>query len=409
MKTSYRFFARPPIAAFIVLLLAVMILISRGDALREWRTDNGVRRQPVKEVRAENAASAKISSAQAGAALTQTLVPGGGGASASGGRVVAGSAGQSVVGSSSGGDFKLDGGFWHGAPLSPCAGAVITLTPGSLPDGAVGVAYSQTVSASPAGAYSFALAQGALPQGLSLNGATGVISGTPVRPGGASFTINATNASGCVGSRAYTLTINCPTISFSPQTLAGGELGAPYNQKVTASPAGAYTYVVDQGSLPPGLTLDNATGVISGAPQARGSLGFSVRATLSSGPCFNALSLPKLFQLFFIDGADCSVADAFVCLTKNQTTSFLASDLDPGTTGYIIAVAVDRATGCPIKFNHLIGDEYVKLSSGHEANLVAEAFVALADNPSSCNADSTTARLDFDGKRYGLAPRALAL
>src|SRR5205085_10560052 len=47
-------------------------------------------------------------------------------------------------------------------------------------------------------------------------------------------------------------------------------------------------------------------------------------------------------HLFFVDGATCSIADSLVCLTPNQTASFLASDIDPGTTGYIIAVASDR-------------------------------------------------------------------
>jgi len=40
-------------------------------------------------------------------------------------------------------------------------------------------------------------------------------------------------------------------------------------------------------------------------------------------------------HLFFVDGATCSIADSLVCLTPNQTASFLASDIDPGTTGYI--------------------------------------------------------------------------
>jgi hypothetical protein len=113
-------------------------------------------------------------------------------------------------------------------------------------------------------------------------------------------------------------------------------------------------------------------------------------------------------HLFFVDGATCSVADALICLTPNQTTSFLASDLDPGTTGYLVAIAVD-AMGCPINFNFLVGDEYVKLSSGHAANLGAEAFAALAGGLPLCNSNSVTAQLNFDGISYTMAPRVLAL
>jgi uncharacterized repeat protein (TIGR01451 family) len=113
-------------------------------------------------------------------------------------------------------------------------------------------------------------------------------------------------------------------------------------------------------------------------------------------------------HLFFVDGASCSVADSYVCLTPNQTTSFLASDLDPGTTGYVVAVAVD-ANGCPINFNYLIGDEYVKFASGHAANLGAEAITAIAGGLPFCNANSTTAVLPFDGVSYNAIPRVLAL
>lgn len=113
-------------------------------------------------------------------------------------------------------------------------------------------------------------------------------------------------------------------------------------------------------------------------------------------------------HLFFVDGSNCSVADSYICLTANQTTSFLASDLDPGTTGYIVAVAVDRQ-GCPINFNYLIGDEYVKFSSGHAANLGAEAISAIAGGLPACDENSVTAALAFDGVSYNAVPRALAL
>jgi hypothetical protein len=114
-------------------------------------------------------------------------------------------------------------------------------------------------------------------------------------------------------------------------------------------------------------------------------------------------------HLFFVDGGTCSVADVFLCLTPNQTASFLVSDFDPGTTGYVIAVASDPRTGCPINFNYLIGDEFVKLSSGHEANLAAESVAAVAGGLTFCNPNSTTAQLNFDGVSYNRLPRVLAL
>jgi hypothetical protein len=113
-------------------------------------------------------------------------------------------------------------------------------------------------------------------------------------------------------------------------------------------------------------------------------------------------------HLFFIQEDSAAVADAFICLTPNQTTSFLTSDFDPDISGYLVAIAVDERTGCPINFNFLIGDEYVKLDSGFAANLAAETFAALAGAPPACNETSVTAEVKFDGVSYNAAPRVLA-
>jgi len=124
----------------------------------------------------------------------------------------------------------------------------------------------------------------------------------------------------------------------------------------------------------------------------------------------NTSSVSSAFvHLFFVDGNSCSVADAFICLTPNQTTSFLASDVDPGTMGFVVAVAASPITGCPINFNFLIGDEFVKFATGHAANLGAEAIAAILTTPvESCNAASVSADLAFNGVAYNRLPRVLA-
>ena len=112
-------------------------------------------------------------------------------------------------------------------------------------------------------------------------------------------------------------------------------------------------------------------------------------------------------HLYFV-AEGCAVADSYVCLTPNQTTSFVTSDFDPGTTGYIVAVATDQL-GCPINFNYLIGDEYVKFASGHAANLGAQAISAIAGGLTACDQNSVIATLNFDGVSYNTLPRTLAV
>ena len=118
-------------------------------------------------------------------------------------------------------------------------------------------------------------------------------------------------------------------------------------------------------------------------------------------------------HLFFIDGASCSVADAFLCLTANQTISYLASDIDPGITGFIIAVTVNSNTGTPINFNHLIGDAYVCLPSGHIGRLAAESVAAVFDEDGDGDGSAGSATLWFDGSgrhnSYNPLPRTLAI
>lgn len=114
-------------------------------------------------------------------------------------------------------------------------------------------------------------------------------------------------------------------------------------------------------------------------------------------------------HLFFVSEG-CSIADSFICLTANQTASFLTSDVDPGVSGYIVAIATDL-DGLPLLHNWLIGDEYVKLSSGHAANLGAVAFAKL-NNANVVSTDGSLAALFFDGVNlagsYNRVPRVLA-
>jgi uncharacterized repeat protein (TIGR01451 family) len=114
---------------------------------------------------------------------------------------------------------------------------------------------------------------------------------------------------------------------------------------------------------------------------------------------------PINVHLFFVDGSTCAVSDSYICLTQNQTGCFNTSEVDPGTMGYLVAVATD-SQGCPINFNKLIGDEFVKFSSGHFGNLAAESFQALKDP--ACDPTAATALLPLDGITYERPGRTLA-
>jgi len=93
------------------------------------------------------------------------------------------------------------------APPVPPGCPAITLAPSTLPAGTVGVAYSQTIVATGGtGPYSFGLAAGSLPAGVTLT-AAGVVAGTPTTAAQSQVTIRGTDTAGCPGTVSYTMSI----------------------------------------------------------------------------------------------------------------------------------------------------------------------------------------------------------
>ncbi len=157
---------------------------------------------------------------------------------------------------------------------------IVAVAPASLPNGAMTTFYSQSFSATPAGGnYTFRVTSGALPPGLTLNPATGALSGTPTSNGTFNFTIMATGFGDCTGNQAYAITVGngCPTITLPD--LPNGTPGQFYSNSVTATPSGTYNSAITSGSLPPGLTLFGAFGLIYGYPTAAGAFSFTITAT----------------------------------------------------------------------------------------------------------------------------------
>ncbi len=158
----------------------------------------------------------------------------------------------------------------------------VVVNPATLPAATAEVAYSQAIIANGGTApYTYAISSGALPPGLSLNSATGSLSGTPTAAGSFSFSVRATDSSSGAGApfsatRTYTQAVNAPSIAISPSTLPGAQVAAAYSQQLTASGGnGSYSYTVSTGALPTGLTL-SAAGLLSGTPTAAGTYSFTV-------------------------------------------------------------------------------------------------------------------------------------
>jgi hypothetical protein len=133
--------------------------------------------------------------------------------------------------------------------------------------------------------YSWTVIAGALPTNLTLTTANndGVIGGTPGANGTFNFTAQVSDDSSQSVSQAYSIVIN-PPVGVTTTSLPDGTVGQSYNQTLAASGGtGARTWSITAGALPTNLSLDPATGTISGSPTVTGTFDFTVRSTDSIG------------------------------------------------------------------------------------------------------------------------------
>ncbi|CAJ0793742.1 hypothetical protein LMG19083_02478 [Ralstonia psammae] len=221
----------------------------------------------------------------------------------------------------------------------------ISLSPASLPASTVGVAYSQTATASGGAApYGYAVTSGALPAGLSLSSSTGAITGTPTAGGTFNFTVTATDANSYTGARAYSLTVNAPTIAVSPTTLPGGTIATAYSQTITASGGTSpYSYAISAGALPTGMALTSG-GVLSGTPTAGGTFNFTVTANDSSTGTGTPYSGSRAYSLT-IGAPSMTITPAAGALSGTAGTSYSRSfSVSGGTSPYTYAFVVNSGT-----------------------------------------------------------------
>jgi len=138
---------------------------------------------------------------------------------------------------------------------------------------------------------------------LTLNAASGTISGTPTTAGTFSFVVRVTDSAAGTGQQGFFITITSPPLTFLTSSLPDAKENTTYATTVSVKGGTApYTYSIVGGSLPTGLKLSATTGLISGVP-AKGTAGttsFVIGVTDSSSP---QLSGQQSFTLLIEKGA----------------------------------------------------------------------------------------------------------
>jgi len=211
--------------------------------------------------------------------------------------------------------------------------ATLTILSVTLPDGVVGVPYNMQVNLFGGVApLTSSISGGSLPTGLSLNAATGVISGTPSASGSFAFTFQVADSSTppVVTSKNLVIRIGAPLLVTAP-SLADSVVNTPYSLVLNSSGGlGNTTWSVVSGSLPAGISL-NSAGVLSGTPSILNTAGTPVTIQVqdSSSPV----------QTTTISGTIHVLADATTTSLNAPAVTYPASA--------IVTVTVSSSVGTP--------------------------------------------------------------
>jgi len=227
---------------------------------------------------------------------------------------------------------------------------VIAVLPASAPSASIGVAYSQTFTASAGSApFTFAVTSGTLPTGLSLS-AGGLLSGTPTATGTFPFTIGITAAAGCTGSRAYSidvLGIPAAVTNLAATRVASGNDGdgtTKIQVTFTMPPGGAVAevYRAPFGHYP---QYDDAGGAVPVTPGYPPNAPWSLTAVTASGQTDEPATRDFYHYVVFTKNAGGGVSP--VSNKTGGTGNYALGDVSDG---------VDAGTG-----NNLVGTEDISL------------------------------------------------
>ncbi len=155
----------------------------------------------------------------------------------------------------------------------------LTITSAAPPAaGTVGTAYGPFTATASGGSGTYQWSVSGVP-GVTINPTTGVLGGTPTTAGAATLTVTLTDANSLSStvSKGYAVTIASypPLVLTSAAPPANGVLGQAYGPFTFTGSGGSGTYQWSASGVP-GLTVNSATGVLSGTPTTSGNLTLTV-------------------------------------------------------------------------------------------------------------------------------------
>ncbi len=144
-----------------------------------------------------------------------------------------------------------------------------------IPKGAMGSAYSFTPTITK-GTSPYTWTATGLPAGLSIDSATGEISGIPSAMGTSAVSVTVTDSRCAVLTVGFDITIGCANLSIDTPGIFAATIGESYTCGLSAGGGDGSNSWYASG-LPKGLSISRENGIISGTPGVTGTFSVEVR------------------------------------------------------------------------------------------------------------------------------------